>query len=430
MSSSATTWSPNRTERAWSLVGIVLRPLQVGIAFSSVLYVLAMGVCLFRPPDVDFYNADRIAFGLLVVLVGWRTLAMREQIPYVPGVSLPMFALTVLAAFRAWREPFDVQTWSMVASKFIVPFVLMHLTILVFRGEQERKHFALFVLLALSYLIFTAIAFLAGAKGLIFPQFILDPSLGHHVTRARGPFLQAVANGVSLNVLGILALVLAPKQRRIVLVLWLLLPLAVLATMTRTVWIAFVLSTIAVAIRIGDRCLRRACVAAAMIGAAVVLFVGLSRGAWISVVRDRTEEAGPVQVRVSVYQAGWAMFQERPLTGWTANRMYSELARRMEGYHMRAFYIHNTYLALLIEFGLPGLVLYGFVLVGLFRLARAGLGDGASQRGAVSNLRKVWPVLLGVYLVNACFVDMVYQFVNGLIFTVAGMLYASREADA
>ena len=51
-----------------------------------------------------------------------------------------------------------------------------------------------------------AIAFLVGAKWLIFPRFILDEGLGYHVDRARGPLLQAVANGVSLNMLGVLAL--------------------------------------------------------------------------------------------------------------------------------------------------------------------------------------------------------------------------------
>src|SRR5512143_1627232 len=122
MSSPAMTWNSEGKDRAWSLAGIVLWPLHIGIAFPSVLYVFAMTVFLFRPPDVDFYNADRIAFGLLVMLVGWRTLAMRERIPYVPGLTLPMFGLIVLAAFRALREPFDIQTWSMVASKFVVPF--------------------------------------------------------------------------------------------------------------------------------------------------------------------------------------------------------------------------------------------------------------------------------------------------------------------
>jgi hypothetical protein len=36
--------------------------------------------------------------------------------------------------------------------------------------------------------------------------------------------------------------------------------------------------------------------------------------------------------------------------------------------------------------------------------------------------RFLWPVLVGVYLFNASFVVMNYQFVNGLLFTLAGIL--------
>jgi len=141
---------------------------------------------------------------------------------------------------------------------------------------------------------------------------------------------------------------------------------------------------------------------------------------------DRTAERGPVDARVAVYEAGWAMFRERPLTGWPAGSMYAELARRMEGYHLRTFYVHNTYLALLVEFGVPGLALYALLFINLFRLARRGV---PGETGLVASLRKVWPILLMVYLFNAFFVDMEYQFVIGLLFTVAGML-CSSEAEA
>ena len=43
----------------------------------------------------------------------------------------------------------------------------------------------------------------------------------------------------------------------------------------------------------------------------------------------------------------------------------------MEGYHLRTFYVHNTYLALLVEFGVPGLALYGILFFNLFRLSLA-----------------------------------------------------------
>lgn len=425
MSSKVTTWGP--APHMWSVAGLALRPLQLAIAFPSALYCVALTAFLFRPPNLDLLQVDRIAFLSLCFFVSLRTLATREHVPMVPPISWPMLGLTALAIARAHREAFDLQTWSLVAAKFVVPFVLFHIAILVFRGDREQDRFAGFTMLVLGYLVFTAAAFLVDARSLIYPKFILDETIGLHAERARGPFLQAVANGVSLNMLGILVLAMARKHRRIVLLLWVVLPLAILATMTRAVWISFAVSTVALAFRLGDRCLRRASIAAALVAVLSLAAMAMTGTSFLAVLRDRTAERGPVDARVAVYEAGWQMFREHPLRGWEAGAFYVELGRRMQGYHLRQFYIHNTYLSLLLEFGLPGLLLYGILLVGLFRLARAGYGDGISRLGAVSNLRRVWPILLGVYLFNGLFVDMVYQFVNGLLFTSAGILAAERE---
>jgi putative inorganic carbon (hco3(-)) transporter len=425
MSSRATTWNAGENP-LWLFTGWLLRPFHLGLAFPSVLYLAAMTVFLFRPPDLHSCYADRIAFGGLVFLVVLRTMALREKFPFVASLSLPMTALTALAVIRALREPFDAQAWSIIASKFIVPFALFHMAILVFRGAPERRHFGIFVTLTLGYLVITAIAFLVEARWLIFPRFILDESIGFHLDRARGPFLQAVANGVSLNLLGILAVALSDKRKTTVLLLWLVLPLAVLATMTRAVWISFVVSTIVLGFRLIERRLHCACIALVVAGLLLGLTVGMSSGSLKTTLWDRTGERGPVEARMAVYHAGWAMFQERPLTGWPASGMYAELARRMKGYHLRTYYVHNTYLALLVEFGVPGLAIYAILFFNLFRLTRRGV---PGESGPVAALRKAWPILLIVYLFNAFFVDMAYQFVIGLMFTVAGML-CSSEATA
>ncbi|HKM47632.1 MAG TPA: O-antigen ligase family protein [Terriglobales bacterium] len=411
----------------WHVAGLLLRPLHLGLAFPSILYVAAMTIFLFRPPDLFSYYADRIVFGILIFFVALRTMALRQKIPFFAGLSLPMLGLIALAVFRALREPFDAQIWSIIASKYIVPFALFHLAALVFRDASQRKHFEIFVTLALAYLVFIAIAFLADAHSLIFPRFILDESLGFHPDRARGPFLQAVANGVSLNILGILALALPQRRKTIVSLLWLALPVAVLATMTRAVWISFAVSTIVLGFLLVERRLQAACALLAVAGLIIGLTIGLGNTSLKTALGDRTGERGPVEARLAVYDAGWAMFRERPFTGWAAGGMYAELARRMEGYHLRTFYVHNTYLALLVEFGLPGLALYAVLFFNLFRLSRHGPPGESSP---VASLRKVWPILLSVYLFNAFFVDMAYQFVIGLVFTVAGMLCASEESAA
>jgi len=426
MSSRALSWESD-SNVLWQAAGLLLRPLHLGLAYPSILYVGAMTVFLFRPPDLFSYYADRVAFGLLVFFVLLRALALREKVPFVAALSLPMLGLIGMAMVRALREPYDAQIWSIIANKYIVPFALFHLSVMIFRTEAERKHFAVFVTLALFYLVFVSIAFLVGARSLIFPRFILDASLGFHADRARGPFLQAVANGVSLNILGILAVALSPGRRIIVRILWFALPLAVLATLTRAVWIAFIVSAIVIGLRVVEHRVQVLCTLLAIAGLLAGLAIGLSDHSLKSALWDRTGERGPVEARLAVYDAGWEMFKERPLTGWAAGGMYNELARRMDGYHLHTFYVHNTYLALLVEFGVPGLLLYTVLFFNLFRLSCRGAGG---EDGSVASVRKVWPILLSVFLFNAFFVDMAYQFVIGLVFTIAGMLCAPAETSA
>ena len=197
--------------------------------------------------------------------------------------------------------------------------------------------------------------------------------------------------------------------------------------MTRAVWISFAVSSLVLGFRMVEHRLQTVCVLLVVAGLLAGMTIGFSDHSLKTALWDRTAERGPVEARLAVYQAGWAMFQERPFTGWPASGMYAELARRMEGYHLRTFYVHNTYLAVLVEFGAPGLALYGILFFNLFRLSWRG---PPAESGGLASLRKVWPIVLGVYLFNAFSVDMAYQFVIGLVFTVAGMLCASEEAAA
>ena len=84
---------------------------------------------------------------------------------------------------------------------------------LAFRTEAQRKIF-LGVLVALGgYLGLTALFETVGPHALVFPRYITNPELGYHVGRARGPFLEAEANGIALFICGIAAAVAASTWR-------------------------------------------------------------------------------------------------------------------------------------------------------------------------------------------------------------------------
>ena len=406
-----------------------LRPLQLLMQTPSLLFLVALTAMLLRHPDVPFFALDRIAFGLLVLAVVGRALVLRQPLFIADRATWPMLGLTVLAVLSVLGQPFDNETWSLIAAKFIVPFTLFHLATLVFTEEKFLRQFEFFALVVLAYLSFTAIAFLVGAKELIFPRFILDASLGYHVDRARGPLLQAVANGVSLNLLGLLA-IHAFRRRSIRGLKGILLiasvPVAILATMTRAVWLSFAATMIVLMVRSPNRCMRRAClglVITAGLATVVILNVPeLRRG-----LAERLQERGPVEFRRAVYTGGWQMFLERPLAGWGVNQMPSELARHVSGYRQQVLYPHNSYLELLVEHGMIGLALYAWLMWEIWHLGRGAVPRSERHGFLDWQFHSLWPILLGVYWVNASFVVMNYQFVNGLLFTLAGMLAAQKR---
>jgi putative inorganic carbon (hco3(-)) transporter len=407
----------------WSILLIVAAPLQALMSAPVLLFLLTLAVMLFRPPDLDVHSVDRIAFCLLVFIVLLRALALRQPLRCPFRLALPMVLLTAIAAASALSRPFDVGTWSVLTAKFIVPFTFFWLSPLVFPKGRNLQWLEGFLVAVLAYLIWTALASLVGAHSLIFPRFILDESLGIHAERARGPFLQAVANGVTLNLLGLFAI---ERYRRGKLSgIWSLLllctlPLAIVATKTRAVWVAFAMSILWLMLRSGNARLRRASAGLALAGGLGVLVVlGLGDNAAL---QDRLQDNSPVEFRFAAYRAGWNMFLQRPIQGWGAGQLQAELPDQIEGFHGEAFAVHNTYLELLVEHGLLGFALYVWILVELFRLRGKKGGD---ENDIIGSIRSLWPLLLGVYLVNASFVVMNYQFVNGLLFTFAGILAAN-----
>ena len=209
------------------------------------------------------------------------------------------------------------------------------------------------------------------------------------------------------------------------------LPLAILATQTRAVWLSFAGCIPAMMFLSSSKRVRRACLCLILAGGAGLL-TALSFEDTNTSFFNRLEERSPVEFRVVMYQTGLEMFLEKPLTGWGLGDLQPELAKRVHDFHQSAFFFHNTYLEIAVQHGVLGLGLYLWVVVDLFRLGRRRQPHAASGDVAFldQQFRSFWPVLVAVYLFNGSFVVMNYQFVNGLLFTIAGVLAAqNRQID-
>jgi O-antigen ligase len=203
-------------------------------------------------------------------------------------------------------------------------------------------------------------------------------------------------------------------------------PIAILATMTRAVWLSFASSVVALHFFSRNHKMRRAYVGLALI-AATGLLVILSSPELAAVLNDRLEERGPVEFREAVYAGSWQMFLERPLTGWGFHQMPAELPRYVSEYKDKVLYPHNTYLELLAEDGVAGLGLYVWLMWEMWRLGRGAIPAQEKEGFLDGQFHRLWPILLVVYWVNSALVVMSYQFVNAVLFTMAGMLAGQRR---
>jgi O-antigen ligase len=425
---SATQITLARSVKVSSAAGIPSRIFYTFVSNPVLLFLTALAIILFRPPDLSFYEIDRIAIVALTYFVILHAFLHRQILPLAKSVNLPLLSLLAFALFRVLTEPYASQNWSVLAAKWLVPLLLFNLAGFVFADAKSLRKLEVFYWIVLSYLGLTSVFFLFGWTSLIFPRFILDESIGIHADRARGPFLQAVANGVALNLLALIALDSFRRRKLpklLALALFVLLPLAILATKTRAVWLSFALSMAALSVVSGSRRVRRACLVA-MITAAISLSAMLIFSRDSRNFSDRFAEASPVEFRFALYQAGWEMFQEKPLFGWSNADIQQQLENRINEFHQESFYFHNTFLEVAVTYGALGFGLYLWLMIDLLRLAKIKFPRNYYPQGSFfdAGFRALWPILLFVYIVNACFVVMNYQFVNGLIFSIAGILAA------
>ena len=74
-----------------------------------------------------------------------------------------------------------------------------------------------------------------------------------------------------------------------------------------------------------------------------------------------------------------------------------------------------------------GLALYLWLIWEIWLLGRGVIPHDEAHGFLDHQFHRLWPIFLSVYWINAALVVMNYQFVNGLLFTIAGMLAAQRR---
>lgn len=408
---------------------ILRTPLELatwGFLTPSWLLIALLAAMMFTPPALPQPPpVDRALFALFVAVGGMYLLFRPASVNWREPLIWALLALAAMALISVLGRPRGHATWSLLASKYVIPLAVFVISACVLRYQPALRRVFLFLLCVQTYLVVVSLLGVLDLGALVFPKYITNLNLGTHSSRARGPFLQAVANGTTLTILGLCVLYMYLKgiYRRWSLVILALTPLAVLATMTRGVWLAFVAAVFVLwGSRTADYRLRVVtflfAVAAAAAAAGALTVPDIADRVFI---RAGTEET--VDVRIGLYQGSLDMIRERPWFGRGLNTVAQQIGPYLVPYGLNPDVIspHNTYLEVLVEQGAVGFLLYLVVFGRLFFLGR-GLNSVPLQDEDVIDLRFLafWRAALVAYLVNGLFVVMTYDFINALLFMLAG----------
>lgn len=424
--------------------------LLAGCAFLAVVYLLwhldpaiIMSAGFFLTPFVGNWSYVGIPHGIdptrllltfAIAQVIVRSPAARDRPPLRFRTEHWLMVLAVLyvcASALVAHTLFSLNPFFELYDNFgVLPFMTFLVAPLVFRTPRQREYLLTTMAVMGAYLSLTTIFAAVHLDALVFPRYILNPHLGIHYGRGRGPFLEAVENGLAQGVCAMacaIATVRWPRgsvRRRLAVATGLLCIGGAFLSLERSVWIATVLGlTIAMA---SSQQLRRHVVTLVVSVVFVVALAFVLIPALQSVAHRRLSEPNSIWDRNNLNTAGLNMVEARPLTGfgWQTFQEKSELYfRRNPNYPLTATNgnISNFPLGYAAELGLPGVTIWLLVLV-------AGVGHALTARRGPPE-QEMWRIgLIGVsvmFAVIALFVPP-EMFPNLSLWLWAGVVLGAR----
>jgi putative inorganic carbon (hco3(-)) transporter len=244
----------------------------------------------------------------------------------------------------------------------VVPFIGFALADRLYGTERDRMVLVTVLVGVGGYLGLTALFETIGANALVFPRYILDPVVGTHFGRARGPFVEAAANGLALFEAGVAALVgmrmfVHRVSRLAATAVVVLCALGVLFTLTRAAWVGAIAAAI-VGCLLDARLRRR--LAPVALGAGALALAGLLLVPNLSDrAADRADSELPVWDRLNSNSTAWAVIEAYPLFGIGWNNFPSvnaSFARQADDIPLTGtrVSVHNVALSHLAELGVVG----------------------------------------------------------------------------
>lgn len=338
---------------------------------------------------------------------------------------------------------------------YFLPFLIFFLGKQMLDDGKKIKRVFVFFLVIGFYLGITGIFEILDISTLVFPKYIINPFEGIHWGRARGPLLNASANGTILGMIffisGYIMQWTDNKKGKILIVIAMtVIAITILLTYTRACWGGFILAMLA-----GMFFFNRSRIILFLVGL-ILLSISLlsilymqdiqlkkveAKNKWTVIETDkelsisdkvlgRFQYKDSVYGRFAVYKTIGNMIMEKPLLGVGFEKFkeiageYTEESGRISSKEIN---IHDTLSGVLVELGVLGLVIYMsifiIILLNSIKCYRQLPDDGWLNKKIVI----VFWCMSIVYIFNMQFIQMRYfGFVNSLFFLMAGIIEGMR----
>jgi O-antigen ligase len=345
---------------------IVAQTFYFGIYGPDLLFLKQI-----RPHNVLFVFT---LISFLLALIGGKTEPSRMEWP---EKLLLLLGGILAASFFMGGAAFDQET----SKKWLG--TLMNFTFYPFsayffvRAFPYRREFLVSVLKVICflgiYLAFTGVfEHYEPLHWLVWPGYIMDPSLGSHFERSRGPFMESVAMGRVLAMVFACWLVLrleaGPFLQRVAIVCIPVTMASLYFTATRGPWIGFALICLMflvfkTPVRRTMRLLTVCIVIAAVFGVTHKFSIGQNN---LFLERQTT-----VTDRVVTWLVSGRMIEAHPLFGvgfGRFNKEWPNYYKEFQGFDFTGFDgSHNTILTMAAEVGLPTLAIYFLLMFFMWR---------------------------------------------------------------
>jgi len=356
-----------------------------------------------------------IAIGLcaaLTVALWWRPGGERWVRTPVDLPALAWLAALALAAFAGEDPGGSVRRITKGLLLAIVPLAAYHAR----DPKLARRAIAVLLVSAAAATIYALVKF--AAQGGVFPARVRG-LVGHPLTYGGQAMLLTVV-AAALLIRGV-----GPRWRIAGTALLTLLVPALLGSYTRSAWIgAFAGFTVLLA------CTRARWIPA-LAGAAVVLVLLLPSGYRARAASLFDAKNHWNRERVILWDAGWRIFRDHPVTGVGLQDLKPYVARYRspDAHEPPHGHMHNMWLQVAVTMGVVGLAAFVWLWVGLFRTAawrlRQDLRDPSSDRFGLALRLTALAALTGFFVAGFFEWNFGDEELIDLLFTLVGMAFAA-----